>query len=73
MVGLDPLTEQPGNRMRVFLDFEKAVADLEGKIEVLRHLSSGNSRTPTKSFRHGRRFKLPDIQTALISEMSWEI
>jgi acetyl-CoA carboxylase carboxyl transferase subunit alpha len=40
MVGLDPLTEQPGNRMRVFLDFEKAVADLEGKIEVLRHLST---------------------------------
>ncbi|MDA1311119.1 MAG: acetyl-CoA carboxylase carboxyltransferase subunit alpha [Proteobacteria bacterium] len=26
--------------MRVFLDFEKAVADLEGKIEELRHLST---------------------------------
>ena len=27
--------------MRVFLDFEKPIADLEGKIEELRHLSSG--------------------------------
>ena len=27
--------------MTVFLDFEKPIADLEGKIEELRHLSSG--------------------------------
>jgi acetyl-CoA carboxylase carboxyl transferase subunit alpha len=40
MVGVVPLTEQPGNRMRVFLDFEKTIADLEGKIEELRHLST---------------------------------
>jgi acetyl-CoA carboxylase carboxyl transferase subunit alpha len=40
MEGVVPLTEQPGNRMRVFLDFEKTVANLEGKIEELRHLST---------------------------------
>jgi acetyl-CoA carboxylase carboxyl transferase subunit alpha len=40
MLGMDPLTEQAGNPTRVFLDFEKPVADLEGKIEELRHLST---------------------------------
>jgi len=34
------LSEQAGNPTRVFLDFEKPVADLEGKIEELRHLST---------------------------------
>ena len=35
-----PFMEQAGSLMRVFLDFEKPVADLEGKIEELRHLSN---------------------------------
>ena len=34
------MSEQAGNPTRVFLDFEKPVADLEGKIEELRHLST---------------------------------
>jgi acetyl-CoA carboxylase carboxyl transferase subunit alpha len=39
-LGASALTEQPGSQTRVFLDFEKPVADLEGKIEELRHLST---------------------------------
>lgn len=34
----DPPGERPAARTRVFLDFEKPIADLEGKIEELRHL-----------------------------------
>jgi acetyl-CoA carboxylase carboxyl transferase subunit alpha len=40
MLGTYPLTEPGGSPTRVFLDFEKPVADLEGKIEELRHLST---------------------------------